>query len=103
MFRGSKLYTGDQSDVCNSHTHSASLPVAQVGLSYSQTFTASGGTAPYTFSLTGGNLPNAVGLVSNGAFMGKLFPEFGRLTVFTSVSLLAFSCPSFAVLCLVER
>lgn len=69
---GERSYTLVINPTCATLTLTpASLPVAQVGIPYSQTFTASGGTAPYTFSLTGGNLPNAVGLVSNGAIMGN--------------------------------
>ncbi|MBL8211354.1 MAG: putative Ig domain-containing protein [Bryobacterales bacterium] len=39
------------------------LPSAGVGTAYSQTFTASGGTAPYFFQLASGNVP---GLILNG-------------------------------------
>jgi hypothetical protein len=35
----------------------ATLPNGAVGVAYSQSLTASGGTAPYTYSLTGGTLP----------------------------------------------
>ena len=35
----------------------ATLPAATVGVAYSQTVTASGGTAPYTFEVTMGTLP----------------------------------------------
>ncbi|WP_049769296.1 IPT/TIG domain-containing protein [Nitrobacter hamburgensis] len=35
----------------------SSLPTPNVGTSYNQTLSASGGTAPYGFSLTGGSLP----------------------------------------------
>ena len=38
-------------------TVSGSLPQAQVGVSYSQTLTVSGGPGPYTFSLSWGELP----------------------------------------------
>jgi hypothetical protein len=43
----------------------ASLPNGVVGTAYSQTVTASGGTAPYLFSLSSGALPT--GLLLNGA------------------------------------
>jgi hypothetical protein len=43
----------------------ASLPAGQVGSAYSATLVASGGTAPYSWSLTGGTLP--VGLTLNAA------------------------------------
>lgn len=47
-----------------------SLSAGKVGISYSQTLTASGGTAPYSFALTGGSLPNGLSLSSNGAISG---------------------------------
>ena len=37
---------------------------------YSQTLTASGGTAPYTFAVTAGALPSGLTLASNGALTG---------------------------------
>ncbi|MFN7975087.1 MAG: putative Ig domain-containing protein [Acidobacteriota bacterium] len=43
----------------------ASLPNGTVGVAYSQTVSASGGTAPYTFAVTAGALPN--GVVLNAA------------------------------------
>ncbi|HWX65383.1 MAG TPA: putative Ig domain-containing protein [Rhodanobacter sp.] len=48
----------------------ASLVAANVGTSYSQGITASGGTAPYTFSLQSGSLPAGLTLASNGAVSG---------------------------------
>ena len=35
----------------------ATLPQRHSGAAYSQTITASGGTAPYTFAVTAGTLP----------------------------------------------
>ncbi|WP_316813794.1 putative Ig domain-containing protein [Pedobacter heparinus] len=43
----------------------ATVPGATAGAAYSQTFTGSGGTAPYTFAVTGGALP--AGLSIDGA------------------------------------
>ncbi|ATQ44118.1 putative Ig domain-containing protein [Caulobacter mirabilis] len=48
----------------------ASLPAAATAASYSQTFTASGGTAPYSFSLPSGAPPIGMSLNSAGAFSG---------------------------------
>ncbi len=48
----------------------ANLPVAQVGLSYSQMFSATGGTSPYSFSISTGALPNGLSLASNGNLSG---------------------------------
>jgi hypothetical protein len=48
----------------------ASLPAGSTGHAYSQTITASGGTAPYTFQVTSGNLPAGLSLAANGALSG---------------------------------
>ncbi len=48
-----------------------SLPYAQVGVPYSATLEASGGTAPYSFALTGGTLPAGITLnAATGALAG---------------------------------
>ena len=48
----------------------SSLPNATIGTAYpSTTFTASGGTSPYTFAVTSGNLPDGVTLI-NGVLGG---------------------------------
>ena len=48
----------------------ASLPGATGGASYSQTITASGGTAPYTFAVSAGNLPAGITLSTGGVLAG---------------------------------
>jgi len=48
----------------------ASLPVGSVGSAYSQTVTASGGIAPYTFAIVAGALPTGVTLSSAGVLSG---------------------------------
>jgi large repetitive protein len=48
----------------------ATLPNTTAGLSYSQTLSAAGGAAPYTFAVTAGALPNGVTLSSGGALSG---------------------------------
>jgi large repetitive protein len=48
----------------------ATLPDATAGIAYSQTFTGSGGAAPYTFSLVSGGLPVGMSMSSAGAFSG---------------------------------
>jgi len=40
----------------------STLPTGTVGTAYSQTIAASGGTAPYTFTVTAGTLPNGLTL-----------------------------------------
>ncbi|MBI4811174.1 MAG: putative Ig domain-containing protein, partial [Ignavibacteriales bacterium] len=47
-----------------------SLPDGTVGSAYSQTITASGGTAPYTFALSSGTLPAGLSLSSSGVLSG---------------------------------
>jgi hypothetical protein len=47
-----------------------SLPSGTVGVSYSQTITATGGMASYAFSLVSGSLPPGVSLASSGLLSG---------------------------------
>ena len=46
------------------------LPAATVGSAFSQTFTASGGTAPYTYTVSSGALPAWAALSSAGVLSG---------------------------------
>jgi hypothetical protein len=48
----------------------ATLPNGAAGTAYSQTITASGGTAPYAFSLTAGALPAGLTLTAGGVLSG---------------------------------
>ncbi len=48
----------------------ATLPNTTAGLAYSQTLSASGGAAPYTFAVTAGALPTGLTLGSGGALSG---------------------------------
>ena len=48
----------------------ASLPDPTAHTAYSQTLSASGGVAPYTFAVTSGALPNGIVLASNGTMSG---------------------------------
>jgi large repetitive protein len=57
------------------------LPNGAVGVAYSQSLTASGGTAPYTYSLTGGTLPTGISLSSTGILSGN--PTLGGSSSFT--------------------
>src|SRR6185436_2925691 len=56
---------------CPSITISPStLPGGFAGVPYSQTFSASGGTAPYTFTVAAGGLPDGLTLSSGGGLSG---------------------------------
>ncbi len=57
------------------------LPAAQVGVAYSQTITASGGTSPYTYTVTSGALPAGLALSTGGALSGT--PTAGGTFSFT--------------------
>lgn len=48
----------------------ATLPVATVGVPYTYTLQATGGTSPYTYSITAGSLPPGITLQSNGVISG---------------------------------
>ena len=62
-----------------------SFPVVVVGVSFTSTVTATGGTAPYTFSATG--LPSGVSLnTSTGALSGFTNATVGDYTAYLSVS-----------------
>jgi hypothetical protein len=47
-----------------------SLPNGQVGTAYNQIITASGGTAPYNYAVTNGNLPAGLDLGTDGTLSG---------------------------------
>ncbi|PPT25541.1 autotransporter outer membrane beta-barrel domain-containing protein, partial [Xanthomonas arboricola] len=51
------------------------LPAATRGTAYSQTLSASGGTAPYTYALASGTLPAGITLASNGTLSGTATVE----------------------------
>ncbi|RSV29025.1 putative Ig domain-containing protein [Sphingomonas sp. ABOLH] len=48
----------------------ASLPAGVSGTAFSETLSAIGGTAPYSYAVTGGTLPVGVTLASNGTLAG---------------------------------
>ncbi len=48
----------------------SSLPNGTIGNSYTQTISASGGTTPYTFSISSGSLPTGLTMDSTGAISG---------------------------------
>ena len=56
--------------VCNPITINPALNAATAGLNFSQTLTASGGTAAYGFTVTAGALPGGLTLAANGTLSG---------------------------------
>ncbi len=48
-----------------------SLPGATVGVDYTATLSASGGTSPYTWNFASGNLPSGLTLSANGTISGR--------------------------------
>ncbi|MFN7562019.1 MAG: beta strand repeat-containing protein, partial [Prosthecobacter sp.] len=65
---------------------------ATVGTAYSQTATASGGTAPYTYAVTTGTLPSGLTLnTTTGAITGK--PTNATAQTFTITATDANACP----------
>ncbi|WP_296224153.1 putative Ig domain-containing protein [Ralstonia sp. UBA689] len=48
----------------------ASVPNGEIGMAYSQTISASGGTTPYMFSVSSGTLPTGLSLSSGGVLSG---------------------------------
>ena len=62
----------------------ASLPAATAGSTYSQTLSASSGTAPYTFTVTAGALPN--GLTLSGTDLLSGIPTVSGSFTFTATA-----------------
>lgn len=60
------------------------LPHATHGSAYTQTLSASGGTAPYTFAVTGGGLPAGLNLAADGTLSGT--PTQGGNFSFTATA-----------------
>jgi N-acetylneuraminic acid mutarotase len=68
---GSQVFTVNQSSGCGAITiNPATLFSGFVNSSYSQTLTATGGTAPYSFSVIQGALPPGLGLSPGGVLSG---------------------------------
>jgi hypothetical protein len=61
----------DSSVVCQAlNITPAALPTGTLGVTFNQTLTGSGGTAPYSFTIISGAPPTALALSSSGAFSG---------------------------------
>ena len=80
---GTGPYTGSQSYTVSISLalSPTTLPGAAVGSAYSQTVVASGGTAPYTYTVTSGALPAGLSLTSAGVLSGT--PTAGGSFTFT--------------------
>ncbi|HEY3619540.1 MAG TPA: Ig domain-containing protein, partial [Candidatus Sulfotelmatobacter sp.] len=65
---------------------SAALPQASVGSTYSGSLTASGGTAPYTFAVVSGQLPQGVSLADNTGTISGTPTASGNFSFGVSVS-----------------
>ncbi|WP_296599920.1 putative Ig domain-containing protein [Phenylobacterium sp.] len=63
-----RAYSGSVAAAVSITTASLSAPT--VGAAYSQTLGATGGTSPYSFSVTSGSLPAGLSLASGGAITG---------------------------------
>jgi subtilisin-like proprotein convertase family protein len=81
----------------------ASLPDGTVGTPYSQSITASGGTAPYTYAVTAGSPPTGVNLAADGTLTGTptLVGTFGfTVTVTDTYSCTGSQGYSVQIVCL---
>lgn len=83
---GSGPYTGARAYALTINTppitlSPPTLPAAAVATAFSQTMSASGGTAPYTFTIASGALPAGVGLSGSGVLSGT--PTAGGTFNFT--------------------
>ena len=70
---GSRSYTLIVQPICSPITvnpANPTLPPGTTGQMYGRTFTATGGTAAYSFTISAGALPNGVTLSSSGALSG---------------------------------
>ena len=64
-------------------TNSSALPAANPGQPYETTFAAAGGTEPYTWAVTGGNLPPGGWTLSPEGKLSGLTPGFDSFAEFT--------------------
>jgi Putative Ig domain/Cohesin domain len=64
----------------------STLPAWTVGVVYSQTLAATGGTAPYTWTIASGTLPAGLSLSSNGVISGTPTTAGGPISVAIQVT-----------------
>ncbi|MGZ5545369.1 MAG: putative Ig domain-containing protein, partial [Limisphaerales bacterium] len=90
-----QAYTMEVTAGCPTITLSpATLLDGNLGISYSQTFTASGGVASYSYAVTNGSLPNGLSLAPNGSLTG--IPLALATNTFTVTATDANGCPGSA-------
>jgi len=71
--QGTRAYSWTVNPPCPGVTvNPASLPNGTQGTAYNQTLTATGGSAPYSFTVSAGILPTGLSLAANGALTGPL-------------------------------
>lgn len=67
------------------------VPSGSVGVAYNQALTADGGSAPYSFIVSTGSLPNGLSLSEGGVISGT--PDTGGTSNFTVTATNAEDCP----------
>src|SRR6185369_3593223 len=83
------------SSITPARTGGGSFPAGTVGTAYAgQSFTASGGTGPYTFAVTSGTFPTNLSLAANGTISGT--PTATGTFVFTVTATDANNCTGSA-------
>jgi hypothetical protein len=76
----------------------ASLPAGKVGINYNQSITASGGSSPYSFSITAGSLPSGLMLSSDGTLSGMPdTPGSSNVTITATDSALVTGSRSYTI------
>lgn len=68
--RGQAPYGIDIVEAADLVVSPATLPDPIEGFNYTQTFTATGGTAPYTFTISGGTVPGGLSMSTGGVLSG---------------------------------
>ena len=62
------------------------MPTGTTGISYSTTLAATGGTAPYSWQITGGSLPQGLSLDSNSGLISGITSQTGTFPFTASVT-----------------
>jgi len=91
---GSRTVTLTGNSACQVIAIAGLLPGGAVGVPYSQLLTASGGVAPYTFSIASGTLPDGLAIAAGGLVSGT--PGTAGSFSFTVQATAANSCSGIA-------